>query len=77
MKKTAIVILSAVLLVVGLFAGCNGTDTGNLTDTRQELSDVMTDMQQMMTDVSDFFTNPADNMSAEPSANNTMTNITQ
>ncbi len=43
MKKTA-VILIAVILVAVVFAACNGSDGGKVSDTSQDLAGAVTEM---------------------------------
>ncbi len=57
MKKTAIYVIAAAMLITCLFAGCNGAEGGKITDNRQNLSEAMTGVQDMMTDISEMFTN--------------------
>ncbi len=57
MKKTAVYVIAAAILIACVFAGCNGADGGKITDNRQNLSEAMTGMQDMMTDISEMFTN--------------------
>lgn len=51
MKKTAAIAI-AVILIAAVFAGCNGTGDGKVTDTTQDLGGAMT---EMATDISDMF----------------------
>lgn len=68
MKKITIAVLAVTILTVCLFAGCNGTEGGKITDNMQNLSEAMTGVQEMITDISEAFTNAADN--------NTVTDVT-
>lgn len=52
MKKTAAVLACSVILIAGVFAGCNGNNNGNVSDTSQDLGGAMT---EMATDISDMF----------------------
>ena len=51
MKKIS-AIVSAVILIAGLFAACNGSDGGKVSDTAQDMDNAMT---EMATDISDMF----------------------
>ena len=74
MKKTAVSVVAAVILIACIFAGCKGADGGKITDNRQDLSEAMTGMQDMMTDISEMFTNaPATDINA---SNPTIDNAT-
>ena len=74
MKKTAVSVVAAVILIACIFAGCKGADGGKITDNRQDLSEAMTGMQDMMTDISEMFTNaPATDIN---SSNPTIDNAT-
>ncbi len=52
MKKATAALAAALVLIAGIFAGCNGADTGKVSDTDEDLGGVITDMA---TDVSDMF----------------------
>lgn len=56
MKKSAIFIIAAAMLICCAFAGCNGAEGGKITDNRQNLTEAMTDVQDMITDISEMFT---------------------
>lgn len=78
MKKTAITVIAAVILISCIFAACKGAEGGKITDNRQNLSEAMTGVQDMMTDISEMFTNAPDtNMGTVTSSAiaETMTNI--
>ena len=51
MKKIS-AIVTAVILIAGLFAACNGSDGGKVSDTAQDMGNAMT---EMATDISDMF----------------------
>lgn len=72
MKKTAVSVVAAVILIACIFAGCKGADGGKITDNRQDISEAMTGMQDMITDISEMFTNaPATDINASnPTADN-------
>lgn len=75
MKKTAVYVIAAVLLIACAFAGCKGADGGKITDNRQNLTEAMTDARDMLTDISEMFTDtPATdiNQSNPPTDNVTM-----
>ncbi len=74
MKKTAVSVIAAVILIACIFAGCNGADGGKITDNRQDLSEAMTGMQDMMTDASEMFTNaPETDINTSNPATDTVT----
>lgn len=52
MKKATAAIAAALVLVAGIFAGCNGAETGKVSDTDEDLGGVITDMA---TDISEMF----------------------
>lgn len=56
MKKTAVSVIAAVVLIACIFAGCKGADGGKITDNRQNLTEAMTDARDMLTEVSEMFT---------------------
>ena len=60
MKKTAITVVAAVILIACIFAACKGADGGKITDNRQDLSEAMTGVQDMMTEISEMFTSAHD-----------------
>ncbi len=51
MKKTAVIVI-AVILIASIFAACNGSDGGKVSDTSQDLGGAMT---EMATDMSEMF----------------------
>jgi predicted small secreted protein len=51
MKKIS-AIVSAVILIAGLFAACNGSDGGKVSDTAQDMGNAMT---ELATDISDMW----------------------
>ena len=51
MKKVAAV-AAAVILITGMFSACNGSETGKVSDTSQDLGAAMT---EAATDISDMF----------------------
>ncbi len=74
MKKTAVSVVAAVILIACIFAGCNGAEGGKITDNRQDLSEAMTGMQDMMTDISEMFTNaPSTDINASNPATDNVT----
>lgn len=78
MKKTAISVIAAVILISCILAACNGAEGGKITDNRQNLSEAMTGVQDMMTDISEMFTNTSDTntvTAASSSTADTMTNV--
>ena len=78
MKKTAVSVIAAVILIACVFAACKGADGGKITDNRQNLTEAMTEAKDMMTEISEMFTNAPDtdiNAVTEPSATITETNI--
>lgn len=60
MKKAAIALAAAILLIAGVFAGCNGSETGKVSDTDQDLdtafTEAATDLSEMGNAVSDMVT---------------------
>lgn len=62
MKKTTAAIAAAVILIACLFAACNGTDSGKVSDT-QNNDPVLTTLEDMMTeaatDIENMFTDNA------------------
>ncbi len=52
MKKATVALAAALVLIAGIFAGCNGADTGKVSDTNEDLGGVIT---EMATDISDMF----------------------
>lgn len=77
MKKTAISVIAAVILISCILAACNGAEGGKITDNRQNLSEAMTGVQDMMTDISEMFTNAPDTVTVTEvpsSAADTVTN---
>lgn len=72
MKKTAVSVVAAVILISCIFAGCKGADGGKITDNRQDISEAMTGMQDMITDISEMFTNApeTDINTSNPTADN-------
>lgn len=74
MKKSAICIIAAAILIACVFAGCNGAEGGKITDNRQDLSEAMTGVQDMITDISEMFTNApeTDINTSNPATDNTI-----
>ncbi len=52
MKKATLAIAVAVILIAAIFAACNGNNTGNVSDTSQDLGGAMS---QAATDLSEMF----------------------
>ncbi len=52
MKKATVALIAAVVLIACIFAACNGNNTGNVSDTSQDLGEALT---QAATDISDMF----------------------
>ncbi|MBE6771173.1 MAG: hypothetical protein E7547_03395 [Ruminococcaceae bacterium] len=60
MKRISFAIIAAVILISVVFAACNGTETGKVSDTQNNdpvlttledmLTEAMTDMENMFTD---------------------------
>ncbi len=74
MKKTAVSVIAAFILIACVFAGCKGADGGKITDNRQDLSEAMTGVQDMMTDISEMFTNaPETDINTSNPATDTVT----
>lgn len=64
MKKATLAIAIAVVLIAAIFAACNGNNTGNVSDTSQDLGGAMT---QAATDISEMFDGTM--MSSDTSSN--------
>lgn len=66
MKKISFAIIAAVILIAVVFAACNGTDSGKVSDT-QNNDPILTTLEDMMTeaatDIENMFTdNVSDNV---------------
>ncbi len=75
MKRISFAIIAAVILISVVFAACNGTETGKVSDTQNNdpvlttledmLTEAMTDMENMFTDnVSDTSSSSAHDASS-------------
>lgn len=67
MKKMSFAIIAAVMLISLVFAACNGTDSGKVSDTQND-DPILTTLEDMMTeaatDIENMFTdNVSDNVS--------------
>lgn len=54
MKKISFAIVAAAILISVIFAACNGTETGKVSDT-QNNSPVLTTLEDMMTEAASDF----------------------
>lgn len=68
MKKATVALAAALVLIAGIFVGCNGADTGKVSDTNEDLGGVIT---EMATDISDMFDGGAMTSSAGGTASTT------
>ncbi len=65
MKKATAALAAALVLIAGIFVGCNGADTGKVSDTNEDLGGVIT---EMATDISDMFDGGAMTSDADSTA---------
>ena len=56
MKRISFAIIAAVILISMVFAACNGTETGKVSDT-QNNSPVLTTIEDMLTEAATDFEN--------------------
>ncbi len=53
MKKTAVALISGILLLAALFTGCKGADGGKVSDP-SHTDKMLTDISEMLTDAFDM-----------------------
>lgn len=69
MKKTALILSVAIIIIALAFAGCNGAEGGKVTDASED-TPILTDFGTELSTLADDMTNTAPDMSGNISDTN-------